>query len=63
MIKMSKFYDLISRNATITLQKGKSKKPCYTGSLKNLPDQYDSWKVIDFEVTCDGDFVFQVRES
>lgn len=62
MIKMSKFYDLVSRNATITLQKGKRGKLYYTGSLKNLPDQYDNWEVIDFEVTCDGDFIFQVQE-
>lgn len=61
MIKLRKFYELISRNAVITLATGEFVH--YYGIVKNIPDEYDDWTVVDFIVTkFGGDFVFQISK-
>ena len=57
MLKSSKFYELIDRNAKVTLidKKGKA---TYCGALKSIPDAYDDIEIKDFEVTNDCNFKF-----
>lgn len=57
MITLSKFYELIERNAKVTLfdKKGKA---TYCGALKSIPDAYDNIEIKDFEVTNEGNFKF-----
>ena len=48
MVKLNKFYDLISRNATVTLTNSKLDKTYYEGSARSIPAEYDDCTVEDF---------------
>lgn len=61
-MKLYKFYDLINRNANVTLANATLDKTYYDGSMKSIPDKYDDWKVLDFSVSNAGDFLFQIEE-
>lgn len=60
MIRLQKFYELINRNATVTLANTSLDKVFYEGSFKNIPDEYDDAAVEDFAVSNDGDFLFKI---
>ena len=62
-MKMSKFYDLVSAYAKVTLKDAKTKKAYYTGPLKSLPDEYDNWTVADFNMANDGSITFLVNAA
>lgn len=62
MIKLYKFYELINRNATVTLASTKLDATYFEGSIKNIPDCYDDWKVTNFAVSNDGDFLFRIEK-
>ena len=62
MIKLYKFYELINRNATVTLTNSKLDTTYFEGSIKNIPDCYDDCTVTDFEVSNDGDFLFRIEK-
>lgn len=62
MITLSKFYELISRNATVTLVSPKLDVTYFKGSIKNIPDCHDDWPVDDFTVSDDGDFLFRIEK-
>ena len=62
MIKLRKFYELISRNANITLAAADLSKNYFEGSLKDIPDCYDDATVIDFCISNDGDFLFKIEK-
>lgn len=58
---LSKFYDLVSRTAEVTLTKANSKKPEFTGCLKEIPDEYDTRLVKDFTMHNDGSLTFILK--
>lgn len=60
MIKLRKFYELIGRNAMVTLASTSLDKVFFEGNLKSIPDEYDGWTVEDFAVSDDGDFLFKI---
>ena len=60
-MKLRKFYELISRNAVVTLTNSTLDKVFFEGSVKNIPDAYDDCPVEDFCMSDDGDFLFQIR--
>ena len=62
MITLYKFYELISRNATVTLASTKLDATYFEGSVKDIPDCYDDCKVTDFAVSNDGDFLFWIEK-
>lgn len=62
MITLSKFYELISRNATVTLASPKLDVTYFKGGIKNIPDCYDDCTVVDFTVSDDGDFLFRIEK-
>lgn len=61
MIKLYKFYELINRNATITLANTSLDKTYFEGSMKSIPDTFDDCIVTDFAVSNDGDFLFRIE--
>lgn len=61
MIKLYKFYDLINRNATVTLANNTLDKTFFEGTLKSMPDKFDDCIVTDFAVSNDGDFLFRIE--
>lgn len=61
MIRLRKFYELISRNAAVTLTNASLDEVFYEGSLKDIPDQFDDSIVENFAVSNDGDFLFEIK--
>ena len=61
MIQLFKFYDLINRNATVTLTNPKLDTTYFEGAMKNIPDKFDNCNVTDFCVSNDGDFLFRIE--
>ncbi len=47
MLKLKKLYSLINRNATMKLVNEKHTDVYFCGTVKDIPDQYDLWKVVD----------------
>lgn len=62
MIALSKFYELINRNATVTLASPKQDTTYFEGNTRDIPDRYDGWKVTDFTVSNEGDFLFRIEK-
>ena len=61
MTTLKKFYDLINRNASVTITDESKAITCYTGSLKDIPDRYDDCNVIDFHMDNAGGIHFQIE--
>lgn len=62
MILLYKFYDLISRNANVTLASTTLDKTYFDGNFREMPDSFGEWKVTDFSVSDYGDFLFQIEQ-
>ena len=60
MIRLDKFYGLISRDAHVTLANPHLDAVYFEGSLKNVPDEFDECEVTDFAVSDEGDFLFKL---
>ena len=63
MLKLSKLYSLISRNATVTLADPSHKEAYFTGSVKDIPDAYDSWVVNDIIEFSNYDFMIGIKPN
>lgn len=61
MMTLAKFYDMIDRNAKVTLKDGKTGTALYTGSAKAIPDRYDNAIVADFQMNDAGRLTFKLR--
>ncbi len=61
MTTLERFYGLISRNAKVTLINTKYRKTVYTGSVKNIPDEYSDCPVDDFSMNDNGDLTFKIK--
>ncbi len=59
-MKLRKFYELINRNAHITLTNRMLDTVYFEGSLKDIPDEYDDAKVLDFTMSSEGDILFKI---
>ena len=59
-MKLKKFYDLISRNAHITLTNREKDTVFFDGNARNFPDEYDDCAVLDFCISNEGDFIFAI---
>ena len=62
MPRLYKFYELINRNALVTLTESTLTKTYFEGGVKDIPDSYDDWKVTDFCISRDGDFLFKIEK-
>ena len=63
MVKLQKFYDLLSRNARLVLESEDHNTRYYEGRVCTTPDEYDGWIVTDFQMDSDGDLTFQIRKE
>lgn len=61
MIKLYKFYELISRNAKVTVASTDLCRIFFEGSTKDIPDSLDNSAVLDFTISNDGDFLFKIE--
>ena len=61
MITLESFYDLIDRNAKVTLVNSKSRATVYSGSVRNIPDQYSICPVEDFSRNDSGHLTIKIR--
>lgn len=59
-MRLAKFYELISRNANVTLANKELDKVFFEGTVRNIPDEYDDREVLDFSMSSDGDFLFKL---
>ena len=62
MPRLYKFYELINRNALVTLTEDTLTKTYFEGSVKDIPHSYDDWKVTDFCISNQGDFLFHIAK-
>lgn len=60
MVRLEKFYDLISRNANVTLTNHHLDSVYFEGKVKDIPDDFNDCEVTDFAVSNDGDFLFRL---
>ena len=61
MIRLEKFYDLISRNATVTLTNRQLDTTFFEGSMRDIPDRFSNCIVEDFCVSNTGYFLFNIN--
>ena len=61
MIRLEKFYDLISRNATVTLTNRQLDTTFFEGSMRDIPDHFSNCIVEAFCVSNTGDFLFKIK--
>ena len=61
MITLEHFYDLISRNAQVTLVNTRYRTNIFTGSARDIPDEYSACPVEDFSMNDSGHLTFKIR--
>ena len=61
MITLESFYDLISRNAQVTLLNTRCRTNIFTGSARNIPDEYSACPVEDFSMNDSGHLTFKIK--
>ena len=61
MITLESFYDLISRNAQVTLVNTRYHKNVYTGSVRDIPVEYSDCPVEDFSMNDNGHLTFKLK--
>ena len=59
MITLENFYELVDKNAHVTLIAGRT--PHYSGSFKSMPDIYASCEVTDFTMDDKGRLTFKIK--
>jgi len=63
MPNLYKFYELINRNANVTLTNPKLDTTYFEGKMKDIPNDYDDWNVTDFCMSNTGDLFFEIKED
>ena len=63
MLKLKKLYSLINRNATIKLVNEKRTDFYFCGTVKDIPDQYDLWKVVDLVELNSYEYEIMITET
>ena len=58
MITLESFYDLISRNAQVTLLNTRCRTNIFSGSARDIPDEYSACPVEDFSLNDSGHLTF-----
>ena len=61
MITLENFYDLISRNAQVTLVNTRYRTNIFTGSVRDIPDEYSACPVEDFSMNDSGHLTFKIK--
>lgn len=58
MSKLEKFYDLISRNASVTIHGSEPNTIYFKGKFRSIPHGFDDCEVVDFSISPEGNFSF-----
>ena len=61
MIRLEQFYDLISRNAQVTLTNSRRDKTYFDGNARDIPDEYGTCEVTDFNMQDSGKIIFRIK--
>lgn len=61
MITLEKFYDLISRNAQVTLVNTRNRTNIFNGSARDIPLEYSDCTVEDFSMDNNGNLTFKIK--
>lgn len=61
MITLESFYDLIDRNARVTLVNVKHRTTVYSGIARSIPDKYSDCPVDDFSMNDNGHLTFKIK--
>ncbi len=61
MVRLESFYDLISRNAQVTLVNERYRTTCFIGSARDIPDEYSGCEVADFTMDDSGHLTFRIK--
>ena len=61
MITLESFYDLISRNAQVTLLNTRCRTNIFSGSARDIPDEYSACPVEDFSLNDSGHLTFKIK--
>lgn len=61
MITLESFYDLISRNAQVTLMNTRYRTNVYTGLARDIPAVYSNCQVEDFSMNDNGHLTFKLK--
>lgn len=62
MLRLKKFYDLVSGYANIRLVSEDGSTAYHCGILRNIPDEYDECEVTNFIMSSDGIITFMLKE-
>lgn len=60
-MELKKFYELINKNAFVTLATEDLSKTLFEGALKDIPDEFGTYTVKDFCTSDEGDFLFKLQ--
>ena len=61
MIRLQNFYELISRNAHVTLTNRRLDRTYYDGCARDIPAKYDECEVENFCMNDRGDLLFKIK--
>ncbi len=61
MVRLNSFYELISRNAHVTLTNSRLDKTYYEGSARDIPSEYDDCEVDNFCMNDAGNLLFKIK--
>ncbi len=61
MIMLENFYDLINRNAQVTLVNARYHTNLFIGNVRDIPDEYSICLVEDFNMSDRGHLVFKLK--
>jgi hypothetical protein len=62
MLKLKKLYSLINRNVKLTLTDAKFKEVYFYGKVKDIPDKYDLYGVIDIIEYSNYDYTIVIKK-
>lgn len=61
MLRLKKFYELVSGYANIRLMSEDGKTEYYCGKLRSIPDEYDACEVTNFTMSNEGIIAFMLK--
>ena len=63
MIRLRQFYELLNRNAAVTLKSQSGTEILFDGVVRDIPYRFDECAVVEFQVRPVGSVVFRIAPS
>lgn len=61
MLRLKKFYELVSGYTNIRLVSEDGETEYYCGKLRSIPDEYDEYEVTNFTMSNEGIITFTLK--